>query len=484
MEGRVRPGLRYAGTAGAPYPVAVTALPLSAALVGAGLGVPCLDGIERPYRDLDCAASTPALQVVADEVAEFLPWYSSVHRGAGYKSRRSTSAYEEARERTHRFTRRPADDGNVVVLVRNTTEAINHLAYRLRLQPGDVVATTVVEHHANLLPWARVAERRWVECGTDGTFGVDDVVAVLDAGRRPALLSLTGASNVTGWLPPVEEICAAAHARGIPVLLDAAQLAPHRPIPTGPDFVAFSGHKLYAPYGAGALIGPTHAFADGDPFLAGGGAVDLVDLDEVIWTDPPDREEAGSPNVIGAVAFGTAMDELTRIGWDAIVRHEAGLSARLHDGLRAIDGITVLGPGPGVDTLSVAAFTVEGMHHALVAARLSAEWGIGVRHGCFCAHPYLLRLLGVGAAGVAEARAAVQRGDRSAIPGAVRASCGLGTSDDDVDALLIALRSLVTGEPAPVEYRQDNVTGDFWPVGGADGWNDDDRPTGAACARG
>ena len=174
--------------------------------------------------------------------------------------------------------------------------------------------------------------------------------------------------------------------------------------PPGPDFVAFSGHKLYAPYGAGALIGPRDVFATGDPFLAGGGAVDLVDLDEVIWTEPPEREEAGSPNVIGAVAFGAAMDELDRIGWDddrparggpvgppprGTARHRRGARPRARH-------------RPGADTLAVAAFTVEGMHHALVAARLSAEFGIGVRHGCFCAHPYLLRLLGVGPAGVAD----------------------------------------------------------------------------------
>jgi selenocysteine lyase/cysteine desulfurase len=477
---RPRTGLRIPG----PYPGTVTDLPPAAELVGAGLAVPCLDGTERPYRDLDCAASTPALRVVADTVTEFLPWYSSVHRGAGYKSRRATAAYEAARDSVHRFAGRTRDRDDVVILCRNTTEAINHLAYRLGLESDDVVATTVVEHHANLLPWARVAKRRWVECGTDGTFGVEDVTAVLDAGRPPALLALTGASNVTGWLPPVAEICAEAHARGIPVLLDAAQLAPHRPLPPEPDFIAFSGHKLYAPYGAGALIGPRRVFATGDPFLAGGGAVDLVDLDEVIWTDPPDREEAGSPNVIGAVAFGAAMDELARLGWEAIGRHEAALSARLHEGLRAIEGVNLLGPGAGTDTLSVATFTVEGMHHALVAARLSAEWGIGVRHGCFCAHPYLLRLLGVGPQGVAEARAAVERGDRRDIPGAVRASCGLGTSGEDVDSLLTALRALTDGAPAPVTYVQDAVTGDYWPEGQALGWGAEERPTGAACARG
>jgi selenocysteine lyase/cysteine desulfurase len=468
---------------------AVTPEAAVAALVGAHALVPCLDGVERPYRDLDCAASTPALQSVADRVNEFLPWYSSVHRGAGYKSRRATAAYEAARDSAHRFARRPAGGDDVAILVRNTTEAINHLAYRLGLGPDDVVATTVVEHHANLLPWARVAARRWVECGPAGTFDTGDVVKVLEDGRPPALLAMTGASNVTGWLPPVEEICAEAHARGVPVLLDAAQLAPHRPLPEGPDFVAFSGHKLYAPFGAGALIGPRRVFEQGDPFLAGGGAVDLVDLDEVIWTEPPEREEAGSPNVVGAVAFGTAMDELERIGWDTIVAHEAVLAARLYEGLQAIDGVRVLGPRSASasgahDGLAVAAFTLDGMHHALVAARLSAEFGIGVRHGCFCAHPYLIRLLGVGREGVDQARAAVQRGDRSAIPGAVRASCGLGTSDDDVEALLEAVRVLAAGEPAPVPYVQDGVTGDFWPEGDAAGWSTGDRPVGAACARG
>ena len=460
-----------------------------ATLVGAHMPVPCLDGTDRPYRDLDCAASTPAMQVVADTVAEFLPSYSSVHRGAGYKSRRATAAYEDARASVHRFANRPAGGDDVVVIVRNTTEAINHLAYRLRLGPEAVVVTTVVEHHANLLPWGRVARRRWVECGTDGTFGTDDVVRALDDGPVPALLALTGASNVTGWRPPVEEICAEAHARGVEVLLDAAQLAPHRPLPGGPDYVAFSGHKLYAPYGAGALLGPRRVFETGDPFLAGGGAVDLVDLDEVIWTEPPEREEAGSPNVVGAVAFGAAMDELERIGWEAVRSHEAALSSRLHDGLRSIDGVAVLGPraeaGPAdEDGLAVATFTVRGMHHALVAARLSAEYGIGVRHGCFCAHPYLIRLLGVGGEGVAEARAAVRRGDRSGIPGAVRASCGLGTTPDDLDALLVALTELAGGRPAPVPYTQDRVTGDFWPEGEAGGWRAADRPAGAACARG
>jgi selenocysteine lyase/cysteine desulfurase len=443
----------------------------------------CLDGSERPYRDLDCAASTPAMTEVAERVARFLPSYSSVHRGAGYKSRLSTAAYEDARLRILEFCGR-SDGDDVAVVCRNTTEALNHLAYRFPFQPGDVVLTTVVEHHANLLPWARVAGRRYVECGPDGTFEVDDVVAGLDVEPRPKLLAVTGASNVTGWMPPIEPICEAAHERGVPVVLDAAQLAAHRPMPAGPDFLAFSGHQMYAPFGSGALVGPRSVFADGDPFLAGGGAVDLVDLDEVIWTDPPEREEAGSPNVVGAVAFAAALEELLRIGWPALIDHEAALARRLRRGLSEIRGVRLLGPSPDADTLAVATFTVDGLHHALVAARLSAEWGIGVRHGCFCAHPYLLRLLDIGPEAAAAARRQVLAGDRRRIPGAVRASCGLGTTEDDVTTLLAAVGELAAGRPSPVAYEQDPTTGDYHPTNGRPGWWASERAAGSACARG
>ena len=144
----------------------------------------------------------------------------------------------------------------------------------------------------------------------------------------PKLLAITGASNVTGWLPPIDAIIDAAHDRGIPTLIDAAQLAPHRRLPATADFLVWSGHKMYAPFGAGILLGPRRTFTEGDPFLAGGGAVDLVDLDEVAWTDPPEREEAGSPNVVGAVALDAAIGELQQIGWDAIVAHDDVLSSR------------------------------------------------------------------------------------------------------------------------------------------------------------
>jgi len=453
-------------------------------LVGDGLPVPCVDGRDRPYLNLDSAASANALPAVARRVEEFLPWYSSVHRGAGYKSRLATNAYEEARLAALRFAGRAEGGDDIAVIVRNTTEAINHLAYRLPLAPDDVVVTTVVEHHAMLLPWGRRARRRFVECGPEGTFSPDDVVAALDASPRPKLLAITGASNVTGWLPPLDAILAAAREREIPVVVDAAQLAPHRPLPPAADYIAWSAHKMYAPFGAGVLIGPRATFAEGDPFLAGGGAVDLVDLDEVSWTDPPEREEAGSPNVIGAVALDTAFAEFDRLGWKTITEHDDALVGPLRSGLAAIPGVRLLGPKPPEVTLPLATFNIEGQHHALVAARLSAEYGIGVRHGCFCAHPYLLRLLELSPQEVAEYRAAVLRHDRREMPGAVRASAGLSTSPADIGRFLDAVAEIAGGKPAPVGYVQDPSTGDFWPEGSAPGWTTDDRSLGASCARG
>ena len=453
------------------------------ALVGDGGLVPCVDGKDRPYLSCDAAASTGALGSVLARVTEFLPWYSSVHRGAGYKSQQSTDAYESARESALAFAGREGG-GDTAIFCRNTTEALNHLAYRLRLAPGDVVLTTVVEHHANLLPWSRAATCRHVECGREVTFELSDVVAALDEQPVPRILAVTGASNITGWMPPLDEIVAAAHTRGVPVVVDAAQLAPHRRLPTSPDFIAWSGHKMYAPFGAGVLVGPREAFRHGDPFLAGGGAVDLVDLDEVVWTEPPDREEAGSPNVIGAVALAAAIDEIEGVGWPTIIEHDRHLAHLLREGLASIPGVHLLGPDRRVETLPVAAFTIDGLPHALVAARLSAEEGIGVRHGCFCAHPYLMRLLGLGHAEVLEYREQVRHGDRSRMPGAVRASFGINGSAGDVGRLCAAVARLAAGAPAPIDYEQDGRTGDFVPDADAAPWLSGGRRHGSSCSPG
>jgi selenocysteine lyase/cysteine desulfurase len=433
-------------------------------LVGDGAPVLCADGTERPYLSLDAAASTSALESVVTSVREFVPWYSSVHRGAGHKSQLSTRAYEDARAAALAFAGRRNGDDHVAIICRNTTEAVNHLAHSLRLDPGDVVVTTVAEHHANMLPWSRAATCRYVECGRDGTFGLSDVESALDQRPPPRLLAITGASNITGWMPPLTAVIAAAHDRSIPVAVDAAQLAPHRPLPAEADFLAWSGHKMYAPFGAGVLIGPRRVFADGDPFLVGGGAVDLVQLDEVLWATPPDREEAGSPNVTGAVALHAAINTLTGIGWPALTAHEHRIAAALRRGLAAIPGVSLLGPSLDADTLPVAAFTVDGIPHGLVAARLAAEEAIGVRHGCFCAHPYLMRLLGHTTEHVNRYREQLSRGDRSEMPGAVRASAGINTSEQDVTRLLHAVARIAGSSPSPVRYRQDPGTGDYQPA--------------------
>ena len=431
-------------------------------LVGDGMLVPCVDGLERPYVALDSAASTGVLEPVLRRVEEFLPSYSGVHRGSGYKSQFSTDAYESARDAILSFAGREGRD-DVAIICRNTTEAINHLAYRLRLRFDDVVVTSVVEHHSNLLPWSRVASRRFVECGPDGTFTTADVVAELDRTPKARLLTITGASNITGWMPPIDEIIEAAHAREIPVAVDCAQLAPHRPLPAKADFVVWSGHKMYAPFGAGVLIGPRAVFAEGDPFLAGGGAINLVELDDVVWNDPPDREEAGSPNVVGAVALHAAIDVLAEIGWPAITAHDSRIAHLLRHGLASIPGVHVLGPDLRVDTLPVVTFTVEGLPHGLVAARLSAEDGIGVRHGCFCAHPYMMRLLGLAEDEVVDFRNEMRRGDRTRMPGAVRASAGLNTTEADVSRLLSAVARIAGGAPARASYVQDPRSGDYIP---------------------
>jgi len=212
------------------------------------------------------------------------------------------------------------------------------------------------------------------------------------------------------------------------------------------------------------LIGPQRVLAAGDPFLVGGRAASVLDLNDMTWVAPPEREAAGSPNVIGAVTLRAAIGALEAIGWPAVASHGRRTARLLRYGLAAIPGVRLLEPGPGTETLPVATFTVDGVPGALVAARLAAEDAIGVRHGCFYARPYLTRLLGLSPAEARAARERARNGDRSAMPGAVRASAGINTSERDVARLLGAVARLAAGE-SPVRYRRDPSTGDFYPAG-------------------
>ncbi|MCU1689086.1 MAG: Cysteine desulfurase, partial [Jatrophihabitantaceae bacterium] len=270
-------------------------------LVGTGVRVPLVQGGDIDYVNLDYAASAPALREVADHVAALLPLYSSVHRGAGYASQVSTEVYEAARVEVARFVGARPDD--VVIFTRNTTDALNLLASAV---PGDVVHLDI-EHHANLLPWQLRGGRAVVAEPT-----IEGTLAALEAELRrapAALVAVTGASNVTGECLPLDLVAAIAHRHGARLAVDGAQLVPHRRIDvsrSGVDYLAFSGHKLYAPYGAGVLIGARDCLDAAPPDLAGGGAVRHVGLDGTTWADVPARHEAGTPHVLGAAALAQA----------------------------------------------------------------------------------------------------------------------------------------------------------------------------------
>jgi len=404
-------------------------------LIGDDVQVPCADGRSRRYVNLDYAASTPVMADVWEAVEAFVPWYSSVHRGTGFKSQVATDAFEDARADVAAFVgARPADD---VVFVRNTTEAINVLA--AALPEGTRVLSTPVEHHANMLPWRQHDVSLLPFTRSAG--GLLEAAEQALRARRYDLVAVTGASNVTGEVWPIAELAQIAHRYGAKVFIDAAQLAPHRPIDmaaSGIDLLAFSGHKLYAPLGAGALVGRLPA--DGEPLLHGGGAIKLVTVDDVVWADAPDRFEAGSPNVLGVVALAAACRALRNIGMQTVAEHERRLATRLWSGLLTVPGVHTLRLWPdAADRVGVAAFTVDGWRDAELAAALSDRYGIGVRHGCFCAHPLMTRLLGVPDPVAERLYAELRAGGTPELPGAVRASIGLGTTAADIDLFVAAL---------------------------------------------
>ncbi|MEE6259247.1 aminotransferase class V-fold PLP-dependent enzyme [Plantactinospora sonchi] len=389
--------------------------------------------------NLDYAATAPCARAAADAVAELLPWYGSVHRGAGALSRRSTLAYERSRERVGDFLGVRADDH--VIFTRNTTDALNLLARAL--PAGTRVVTFGGEHHANLLPWPAGAVRLPVP-GSPAT-AVRSLDAALRELRRgateavPILVAVTGASNVTGEVWPVAELALVAHRYGARIALDAAQLAPHAPVDLAAldvDYVAVSGHKLYAPFGIGVLAGRSDWLDAAPPYLAGGGATLAVGAatHDVRWTTGPARHEAGTPNLLGAVALAAVCQALEAADRTALHLHEQALLAHLRAGLAALPEVcelrTFAAEAPRVGIVS---FVVAGRDSAEVAAELAQRWQIGLRDGLFCAHPLARRLL-------AEAASRNGRADLPAT--ALRASIGLGTTRRHVDHLLAALATL------------------------------------------
>lgn len=429
-------------------------------VLGKDVTVPLVTGGEVTYAALDYAASAPALQRVWDDVAAYAPYYGSVHRGAGYLSQLSTDLFESSRVTVAEFLGCRADDQ--VVFTRSTTDSLNLLAAAL---PADCqVFVFETEHHASLLPW-RDARVTYLNAPRTPDQAVETLERAL-AGRDPygpALVCVTGASNVTGELWPVKELAAAAHAHGARIVLDAAQLAPHHPVDIAEldvDWVAFSGHKLYAPFGSGVLAGRSDWLTAAEPYLAGGGASRQVARRsdggvDVEWHTTAARHEAGSPNVIGVYSIASACKALTEAGFDSLVAREQRLVTAVRAGLAEVPEVKVLSLfGDDAPRVGVISFVVEGWNSSHFAAALSAEYGIGVRDGLFCAHPLVRTLLGsdpqdVGECGAPEA----EPGQKSL--NAIRVSFGAGTPDEHVERFLRAVKELVS-EGAQWKYRTED----------------------------
>ncbi|MFI0978665.1 aminotransferase class V-fold PLP-dependent enzyme [Streptomyces sp. NPDC021093] len=444
--------------------VAESADPCCAAplpVLGRDVAVPLVTGGEVGYAALDYAASAPALQRVWDDVAAYAPYYGSVHRGAGYLSQLSTDLFENSRATVAEFL--DCRDGDQVVFTRSTTDSLNLLSAVL---PADCqVFVFETEHHASLLPWqdAKVTYLNAPRTPAQAVETLERALADRDPSPSsqlrssrggptgPALVCVTGASNVTGEIWPVKELAAAAHAHGARIVLDAAQLAPHHPVSVREldvDWVAFSGHKLYAPFGSGVLAGRADWLQAAEPYLAGGGASKKVARRtdggvDVEWHTTAARHEAGSPNVIGVYSIASACKALTEAGFDSLVEREQALVRKVREGLAEVGAVKVLSLfGDDAPRVGVISFVVDGWNSSHFAAALSAEYGIGVRDGLFCAHPLVRTLLGSdpqdpGECGAPEA----EPGERSL--NAIRVSFGAGTPDEHVERFVRAVKELV-----------------------------------------
>ncbi|MEP7330707.1 MAG: aminotransferase class V-fold PLP-dependent enzyme [Terracoccus sp.] len=396
-------------------------------VVGADLIVPTRTG-PVPYANLDHAASTPALQSVKEAVDRALVTYASVHRGAGYASRLTSIWYEQARAEVAAFVGAREDD--IVLFTRTTTDSWALLSKALPARTTVFVFDS--EHHSTLLPWGRF---RTVRLPVPKS--VEDAVSLLgDAlathASRHRLVVVAGASNVTGETWPVSRFAELAHRHGARIAVDAAQLSAHREIDLqawGADYVAFSGHKTYAPFGAGVLAGRSDWLDAGTPYLFGGGATASVNDDGARWATGPARHEGGSPNVLGAIAIAAACATISA-NREAIEEHEATLLAQLREGLESVAGVELLSIfGDDHDRVGVVAFTVDGWDSSLISQVLAVEHGIGVRDGKFCAHLLVDELL--------------DDPWRERTTTAVRVSLGLGSTSEAVERLVNGIRALV-----------------------------------------
>ncbi len=423
-------------------------------VIGIDTKVKVLSG-ERTYVFFDNAASTPALERVKEKLEQVLPFYSNVERGIGYKSFVSTELFERAREKVKEFLNVP--ESHTVIFTKNTTEAINKLARKLKNYIGDgKVLTTEMEHHSNLLPWTQNYDTVVLPVDGNGRLDLNLMEDTLKReGGKVKLVAVSGASNVTGYPNPIYEIGEIAHRYGALLAVDGAQLVPHRRVDLsrGIDFLAFSAHKFYAPFGSGALIGRKDLLSQGKPESVGGGTVKFVSLDEVIWADLPEREEAGTPVILGAVALAEAMEVFQQWGMDELERVEEELHRELYRVLSSFERIEILGGERREDDFPVISFVTAGVSPYLISSVLSFEYAIGVRTGCFCAQPYVKKLLGVSSEDTEKVRQNLIKGRLPGL-GAIRTSLSFYNTLEEIRLLRDALDDALHRKDFDYDYDE------------------------------
>lgn len=378
----------------------------------------------KPLVYLDNGASAQKPQVVIDAVTQaYSMEYANVHRGLHYLSNLATDHYEAVRGKIARFLNAPSQDE--IVFNTGTTEGINTVAYGWaapRFQPGDEIVLSVMEHHANIVPWHFLRERqgvvlKWVEPDIAGDL---DPQRVLDAiGPKTRLVAVTHMSNVLGTLVDVKSITAGAHAKGVPVLIDGSQAAVHLPVDLadiGCDFYAITGHKLYGPSGSGAIYIKQDRMAEMRPFMGGGDMIREVSRDAVSYADPPMKFEAGTPGIVSTIGLGAALDYMTGIGMAEIAAHEAELRDYARSRLDGLNWLTV--QGQSRDKAAIFSFTLDGAAHPHDISTVLDKKGVAVRAGHHCAQP-LMAHLGLNAT--------------------CRASFGMYNTRSEVDLLIDAL---------------------------------------------
>jgi len=417
-------------------------------VVGVDTKIPLQNGQYTTAINFDNAASTPPFVSVMEEINHFANMYSSIHRGTGYKSQVSSKLFEEARSIVLKFVN--ADPfRDTVIFVKNTTEAINKLSYRLwDGNKKSVILSTWMEHHSNDLPWRNKFQVDYVQTDSTGKLNLEDLESRLIKHKgNVKLVTVTGASNVTGYVNPIHKIAELAHRYQAKILVDGAQLVPHNSVNMNPknplqriDYLTFSAHKMYAPFGIGVLIGSQETFHKGISEFVGGGTAETVTHDWVVWERPPHNEEAGTPNLMGVIALVAAIKTLTTLGMKNIDHYENQLTNYANSKLKSIPGITLYShTGPGEPRIGVIPFNLKGIAHEQVASILSNQAGIAVRTGCFCTQPYIQTLLSISPKQMDFYR---KRRDVPR-PGVVRLSFGLYNDFSEIDVLTQLLERIV-----------------------------------------